>query len=77
MDNKTHISNEDYEELHEKLAQTIIDFFKEREIPENAWQFDFTFDDLKSSVKAGEWVPFSDSGITLWDINKECLMFRM
>lgn len=77
MNNLTNITEEDYKELHEQLAKVLIDFFKEKKLPENAWKFDFTFDDLKSSVDAGTWVPYSDSGISLWDHKKNCLYFRM
>lgn len=76
MDNKTHISDKDYYELHKKLAQVAIDFFKEKGLPENAWMISFSFDDLKSSVEAGEWVPASDSSMELWDENKECLFWE-
>lgn len=75
--NKTHISDEDFKELHEKLAQTVIDFFKEKCLPENSWAITFGFDDLQSSVDAGKWVPYSGSSMELWDNEKNCLFYEM
>ena len=77
MENLTNIPNEEFKKLHETLAQTVINFFKENGLPEDAWMFSFTFDDLESSVKAGEWIPYSDSGIELLDMNRNVLVYRM
>lgn len=77
MDNKTHIHEEQYKELHERLALEIISFFKEKGLPNDAFRFDFTFDSLEDSIKFGEWHPSSDSSITLYDYNENILYYRM
>lgn len=77
MENKTHISEEQYRELHDRLALEVISFFKEKGLPNNAWEFHFSFDCLEESVKYGEWNPMSDSSIELLDYNHETLYFTM
>lgn len=63
----------DLQELHHKLVQTIIDFYKDKQLPEKAFAIDFNFDDLHSSIKAGEWSPSSDSWCSLEDENLEVI----
>lgn len=51
-------------ELQKRLMQCTIDFFKEKGILD-IWSVNWEADDIFSSVKAGEWIPSSDSSITL------------
>lgn len=71
------MSPENIKILHENLAETVINFFKEHGLPKDAWMLTFSFDDLKSSVEAGKWVPYSDSSLELWDSDRNCLVSRM
>lgn len=77
MENITNIPDEKYAELHKKFAQMTIDFFKENGVPENAWLLSFDFDAIKYSVESGKWCPASDSSLTLFDAQRNALMFEM
>lgn len=57
-------------ELQERLAATLIDYFKEHP-DENVDEILFSFDDVKASVEFGSWHPSSDSIITLWNWNDD------
>lgn len=55
----------DLQELHHLLVQTIIDFYKDKKLPEGAYAIDFNFDDLPSSIAFGKWHASSDSWCSL------------
>lgn len=61
---KSGLTHELTKQLHEKLAQTVINFFKDNPIPE-AWAVDFRFDDIQGSVSHGSWQPCSDSAVVI------------
>lgn len=52
-------------ELIDKMAQMVIDYFKEHPC-EDVDEIAFHFDDLKASIEEGKWHPASDGALTLW-----------
>lgn len=52
-------------ELIDKMAQTVIDYFREHPCDE-VDEIAFHFDDLKASIEEGKWHPASDGALTLW-----------
>ena len=65
VENHANIRNSEWAALHERLAKDVVDFFAGRldGIPDDAYLVSFTFDDVLSSARCGEWVPESDSGL--------------
>lgn len=61
------------QELHHLLVQTIIDFYKDKELPKGAYAIDFNFDDLPSSIEFGKWHASSDSWCSLENENLEVI----
>lgn len=77
MENKTNIPEEKLNELHNKLMETVINFFKENGLPEDSFKISFDADGIKHSVEFGSWHPGTDSGLTLWNDKNECLFWSM
>lgn len=63
-------TTKDIKELQEKLVQTCIDFINERNL-EDVEMVSFTADALQASAKYKEWIPATDSSITLEGIKVE------
>lgn len=63
-------------ELHEKLMQTIIDYFKENNI-DNIDAFGFNGDGLIDSIKFGKWFPSTDSSLSLFDEKNKLIGYSM
>lgn len=52
-------------ELIDKMAQTVIDYFKEHPC-EEVDEIAFHFDCIRPSIEEGKWHPYSDGSLTLW-----------
>ena len=57
-------------ELQRRLMQCTIDFFREKKV-NDIWAVSWGADDLSSSIEEGNWVPYSDSSITMEKLTED------
>lgn len=70
------MKKEQINDFHDKLMDFVINYLRDNNI-DNVDIISFSVDGLNMSVKHGEWIPFTDSSLSVYDENKTLINYSM